>query len=105
MRVSMNMLKQYVDVPLSPEEYARRMIMSGTAVEGVEDVSGGISGVVVGRVLACDPVEGSDHLHVCQVDVGGEQPLHIVCGAPNVTVGILAPVALDGARLSPKASA
>ena len=99
MRVSMNMLKQYVDVPLSPEEYARRMIMSGTAVEGVEDVSGGISGVVVGRVLACDPVEGSDHLHVCQVDVGGEQPLHIVCGAPNVTVGILAPVALDGARL------
>ena len=54
--------------------------------------------MVVGRVLTCETVEGT-HLHQCTVDVGQAEPLHIVCGAPNVAVGILAPVALDGAKL------
>ncbi|MCI6376586.1 MAG: phenylalanine--tRNA ligase subunit beta [Clostridiales bacterium] len=98
MKLAMNMLRQYVDIPVTPEEYTDRMIMTGTAVEGVEDISGGMDKVVVGRVLTCEDVEGT-HLHQCTVDVGGGEPLHIVCGAPNVAAGELVPVALDGARL------
>ncbi|MBE5775827.1 MAG: phenylalanine--tRNA ligase subunit beta, partial [Clostridiales bacterium] len=98
MKLAMNMIRQYADIPVTPEEYSERMIMTGTAVEGVEDIAGGIEKVVVGRVLTCEDVEGT-HLHQCTVDVGGEEPLHIVCGAPNVKAGVLVPVALDGAKL------
>lgn len=98
MKLGMNMIRDYADIPVTPKEYEERMIMTGTAVEGVEDVSGGVENVVVGRVLTCEDVEGT-HLHQCTVDVGGGEPLHIVCGAPNVGVNKLVPVALDGARL------
>ena len=98
MKLGMDMIRQYVDIPVTPAEYSERMIMTGTAVEGVEDVSGGMDKVVVGRVLTCEDVEGT-HLHQCTVDVGGGEPLHIVCGAPNVAAGVLAPVALDGSHL------
>jgi len=97
-KLAMNMIREYADIPVTPKEYESRMIMSGTAVEGVDDVSGGMEKVVVGRVLTCEDVEGT-HLHQCTVDVGGEEPLHIVCGAPNVKVGVLVPVALDGSKL------
>lgn len=99
MKLSLKMLREYVDIPVTPEEYAERMIMAGTAVEGLEDLGAELEKVVVGKVLTCENVEGSDHLHLCTVDVGGGGPLQIVCGAPNVTVGVLVPVALDGARL------
>ncbi|MCE5343527.1 MAG: phenylalanine--tRNA ligase subunit beta, partial [Eubacteriales bacterium] len=98
MKLSMTMLRDYVDIPVTPKAYEERMVMTGTAVEGVEDLRAEIDGVVVGRVLTCETVEGT-HLHQCTVDVGGETPLSIVCGAPNVAVGILAPVALDGSTL------
>lgn len=98
MKLAMNMIRQYAEIPVTPQEYAERMIMTGTAVEGVEDIAQGMDKVVVGRVLTCEDVEGT-HLHQCTVDVGGEEPLHIVCGAPNVAAGVLAPVALDGAHL------
>lgn len=98
MKIAMNMLREYVDIPVAPKEYEERMIMTGTAVEGLEDISGGMENVVVGRVLTCEDVEGT-HLHQCTVDVGSGEPLHIVCGAPNVGAGKLVPVALDGARL------
>ena len=98
MKLAMNMIREYAQINLSPEEYAERMIMTGTAVEGVEDIAGGMEKVVVGRVLTCEDVEGT-HLHQTTVDVGGEEPLHIVCGAPNCQAGILVPVALDGAKL------
>ncbi|MEG2718911.1 MAG: phenylalanine--tRNA ligase subunit beta [Clostridia bacterium] len=99
MKVAMNMLREYTDIPVDIKEYQERMIMTGTAVEGVEDIADGMDKVVVGRVLTCESVEGSDHLHLCTVDVGGEAPLQIVCGAPNVGVGKLVPVAMDGAHL------
>ncbi|HPS80912.1 MAG TPA: phenylalanine--tRNA ligase subunit beta [Candidatus Limiplasma sp.] len=98
MKLPMNMLREYVDIPVTPKEYEDRMIMTGTAVENVEDLGGEIDKVVVGRVLTCEDVEGT-HLHQCTVDVGAAEPLHIVCGAPNVRAGVLVPVALDGARL------
>ena len=70
MKLAMNMIRQYADIPVTPEEYTQRMIMTGTAVEGTEDISGGMEKVVVGRVLTCTDVEGT-HLHECTVDVGG----------------------------------
>lgn len=98
MKLSVDMLKQYVDIPVEMDEYESRMIMAGTAVEGVENLSKELSGVVVGRVVTCEEVEGT-HLHKCTVDVRGEAPLQIVCGAPNVKVGVLVPVATEGAKL------
>jgi len=92
------MIREYTDVPVTAKEYEKRMIMAGTAVESVEDIGAQLDRVVVGRVLTCEAVEGT-HLHLCTVDVGEGAPLSIVCGAPNVAAGILAPVALDGATL------
>ena len=99
MKIPMKWLREYVDIPMSAQEYASRMIMTGTAVEGVDKSGEQFDGVVVGRVLTCEDHPNSDHLHVCTVDVGGEAPLQIVCGAPNVSAGQLVPVALEGARL------
>ena len=99
MKIPMKWLREYVDVNMTPQEYASRMIMTGTAVEGVDKTGEQFDGVVVGRVLTCEDHPNSDHLHVCTVDVGGEAPLQIVCGAPNVAAGQLVPVALEGARL------
>jgi phenylalanyl-tRNA synthetase beta chain len=99
MRVSMNWIKKYVDIPISIDEYRSRMIMAGTGIEDATDLSIQIKGVVVGRVLTCIPHENSDHLHVCLVDIGQKEPLQIVCGAPNVCDGILVPVAKLGAQL------
>ncbi len=98
MKVSMNWLKQYTDIPVSDAEYESRMVMSGTGVEGMEDLGASLENVVVGRVLTCEKHPNSDHLHVCTVDVGDET-LNIVCGAPNVAAGQLVPVAKIGARL------
>ena len=99
MKASINWLKQYTKLPEESAEVERRLIMTGTAVESIERLDGGMEKVVVGRVLSCREHENSDHLHVCIVDVGGEAPLQIVCGAPNVREGILVPTALVGARL------
>ena len=99
MKLPMQWIKEYAPIPMDAKAYQNRMIWTGTAVEGVEDLGEEIEKVVVGRVLTVDKVEGSDHLHVCRVDAGQGAELQIVCGAPNVAPGILVPVALEGARL------
>jgi len=99
MKVPMKWLKEYVDVKPAAEEYASQMIMTGTAVEGVDVTGAQFDGVVVGHVLTCEPHPNSDHLHICMVDVGQEEPLQIVCGAPNVAAGQYVPAALVGAHL------
>ena len=99
MKISMNWIRQYADIPVTPAEYESQMIMHGTGVEGIEYLGEECQNVVVGRVLTCRDHENSDHLHVCTVDVGQGEPLQIVCGAPNVKEGILVPVALIGAKL------
>jgi phenylalanyl-tRNA synthetase beta chain len=98
MKVPMNWLREYVDVKPDVREYARRMVMTGTGVEGITNTAE-FEGVVVGRVLTCEDHPNSDHLHVCTVDVGRDAPLQIVCGAPNVRAGLLVPVAVEGAKL------
>ena len=98
MKIPMRWLNEYTKIDMKPEEYARRMIMTGTAVEGWENTAK-FTNVVVGRVNTCEMHPDSDHLHVCAVDVGGENDLQIVCGAPNVKAGILVCCALEGASL------
>ena len=99
MLVPLSWLKKYVKIDLSVEEFVRRMIMSGTAVEGYEDCGAEISNVVVGKLVEIAKHPNSDHLNICQVDVGGETPIQIVTGADNMSVGDLVPVALHDSHL------
>ena len=95
----MKWIRKYVPEAPDAAQLQDQMIMIGDAVESVENLGAEVEGVVVGRVLTCEPHPNSDHLHVCTVDVGGPEILHIVCGAPNVAAGQLVPVAVAGARL------
>lgn len=105
MHISYNWLKQYIDFDWSPEELAEKLTGTGLEVEGLEkweSVEGGLEGVVIGEVLTCEKHANADKLKVTTVDVGGEEPLHIVCGAPNVAVGQRVPVATVGCTLFPE---
>lgn len=75
------------------------MTMSGSKVEGYEKEGAEITGVVVGKILSVVPHENSDHLVVCSVDIGEENPIQIVTGASNVNAGDLVPAALNGSTL------
>ena len=98
MKIPMRWLKEYTEIDMPAAEYARRMIMTGTAVEGWENTAR-FTNVVVGRVKTCQMHPDSDHLHVCTVDVGAGEDLQVVCGAPNVAAGQLVCCALEGAVL------
>ncbi|MBQ7826461.1 MAG: phenylalanine--tRNA ligase subunit beta [Clostridia bacterium] len=99
MKVPMQWMKQYTDIPVSPLEFQDAMIMHGTGVEGLEDQNEALQNVVVGKLVSVRPHENSDHMVVCTVDVGESEPLQIVCGAPNAKEGILVPIAKVGAQL------
>ena len=99
MKVPMQWMKQYTDIPVSPQAFQEAMIMHGTAVEGLEDQNEALQNVVIGRLVSVRPHENSDHMVVCTVDVGEEEMLQIVCGAPNAKEGILVPIAKVGAQL------
>lgn len=91
MNISYKWLKEYVDYgDMTPEQLDELLTFSGLEVEGIEKVEtikGGLEHVVIAQVLTCEPHPDSDHLHLTTVDVGGERPLNIVCGAPNVAAG------------------
>lgn len=99
MKVPMQWMKQYTEIPLSAEAFQDAMIMHGTGVEGIEDQNEAVQNVVVGRILSVRKHENSDHMVICSVDVGESEPLQIVTGAPNVHEGDLVPVAKVGAVL------
>ncbi|MDF2911455.1 MAG: phenylalanyl-tRNA synthetase, beta subunit [Sporolactobacillus laevolacticus] len=100
MLVSYKWLQDYVDLQgISPEELAERITNAGIEVEHISYPGKGLKGIVIGKVLTCEPHPDSDHLHVCQVDLGSET-VQIVCGAPNVAVGQKVPVATNGARIA-----
>ena len=99
MKVPMQWMKEYTDIPVSAQAFQDAMIMHGTGVEGLEDQNEELQNVVVGKLVSVRPHENSDHMHVCTVDVGEAEPLQIVCGAPNAREGILVPVAKVGAQL------
>ena len=90
MKLSYNWLKDYLKCDLTPVQVAEAMTSIGIEVDGVEEqeaVEGGLSGVVVAKVLTCGAHPDSDHLHVTTVDDGTGEPLQVVCGAPNVAAG------------------
>lgn len=99
MLVSYNWLKDYVDFDMDPEELAHKLTMAGLEVDSINTLDHSLEGVVVGYVEKREPHPNSDHLSVCQVDVGRGEPLTIVCGAPNVAAGQKVPVALEGTEL------
>ena len=90
MNISYKWLKEYVDFDLTPEEVCAALTSTGLEVDALEEVQtikGGLKGLYIGQVLTCEPHPDSDHMHVCSVDLGREEPSQIVCGAPNVAAG------------------
>lgn len=102
MNISYNWLKEYLDFDLQPDEVAAALTSIGLETGGVEEVQtikGGLEGLVIGEVLTCEEHPNSDHLHITTVNVGGAEPLQIVCGAPNVGAGQKVIVAVNGTKL------
>ena len=108
MKISLNWLREYIDFSgdeqsnkiASPEELADQLMMLGIEVDEISYLGQGLESVVVGRIDEVASHPQADKLVVCQVDVGQEQNLQIVCGAPNACEGLTVPVALVGAVLS-----
>lgn len=100
MQVSYNWLRELVDVALDPHQLAAKLTSIGTAVESVEPVAGNLDNIVVGKVVTCEPHPSKNTLKVCRVELGRDIQMTVVCGAPNVKVGIKAPLALPGAVLA-----
>lgn len=104
MEVSYKWLQEFIELPESPEEVGKLLTATGLEVEGIEKIDavpGGLEGVVIGQVLTCAKHPDADKLSLTTVDVGTDQPLPIVCGAPNVAAGQKVVVALVGATLHP----
>jgi phenylalanyl-tRNA synthetase beta chain len=99
MRISERWLREWVDPAVSSAELAEQLTMAGLEVDGLGSAAPYFDQVVVGRIMVLEPHPGADRLRVAQVDVGQSGSVQIVCGAPNVTVGICAPTALVGAVL------
>lgn len=103
MNISYNWLKDYLQFDLSPQETAAALTSIGLetgSVEEIQTVKGGLEGLVIGEVLTCTHHPNSDHLHLTTVNIGnGEEPLKIVCGAPNVAAGQKVVVATVGTKI------
>ena len=97
MKLPLSWLSDYTDMTgITPKEYDAKLTMSGSKVEEVYYLGAEIENVVTGKILSVVDHPDSDHLKICQLDVGEEEPVQIVTGAPNVTpasVGEICPVA------------
>lgn len=99
MRISLNWLRELVDITLTPEELAKTLTLAGFEVEDIQDLRPYALGVIIGKVVDCQRHPNADKLSVCQVDIGGDSLLNIVCGAPNVRADIFVAVATVGTYL------
>ncbi len=102
MKISYNWLKQYLEIQETPEVLGKILVNLGLEVEGLErwqSVKGGLEGFVVGHVLECGKHPNADKLSITKVDIGAGDPLHIVCGAPNVAAGQKVIVATLGTKI------
>ena len=99
MKISYNWIKDYLKIDLEPSRVAEILTGIGLEIEGMDEwvsVKGGLEGVVIGEVLTCKKHPDADKLSVTTVDIGADQPVQIVCGAPNVAAGQKVPVATIG---------
>ena len=99
MKISLNHLKTYVDINVSVEELCDKMTMAGFEIESVEHEGDNLKNVVVARIADIKPHEDSDHLQICQMDIGKDELVQIVTGAQNIKVGDLVPAALNDSYL------
>src|SRR5690606_31266944 len=99
MKFSENWLRQHVTTDASRESLIATLTAIGLEVEEVTALGAGLEGIVVARIVRCEPHPEADRLQVCEVDAGGEAPLQIVCGAPNARAGLAAPLATIGATV------
>jgi phenylalanyl-tRNA synthetase beta chain len=99
MKLPLSWLSEFVKLEADVDELCRRLTMAGLEVENVERVAPGFSDVFVARVLKVERHPNADRLNLCEVDVGAVGRFSVVCGAPNVTAGMIAPFARLGARL------
>ena len=99
MKISEQWLRQWVNPNNSSEQLAEQLTMAGLEIDDRFAVARAFSGVVVGEVISVEQHPDADKLRVTQVNIGTAEPLQIVCGAPNVTIGMKAPVATVGAVL------
>ncbi len=98
MKVTLNWLREFVDISLPPEEVANRLTMAGTEAKGVQVIGGKWDNIVVGQIKAVNPHPNADRLRLPTVDIGSEQPT-VVCGAPNLNIGDKVAFARVGAKL------
>ena len=99
MKISYNWLKQFIQIDWDAEKTGALLTDLGLEVEGIEkieSVKGSLEGIVVGEVLTCGKHPGADRLSLTTVNIGQEEPVQIVCGAPNVAAGQKVPVATVG---------
>ncbi len=99
MKISLKALKYYVDINVPVEELCDLMVMAGFEVESIEKQGDNLVNVVVARIAELTPHENSDHLQICQMDIGKGELVQIVTGAQNIKVGDLVPAALDDSYL------
>ncbi len=98
MQVSLRWLRDYIDIELSPEELADRLTMAGLEVDSIDEVNPGFSGVVVAQILSIKPHPNSEKLSLCKVTTG-EETFPVVCGAKNIHVDDIVPLAKVGATI------
>ena len=99
MKISLNWLREWVDLPDDAHDIAHRLTMAGIECEAVPLLAEPLDGVVVGRIVEAVQHPDADRLRVCQVDAGDGGSHQIVCGASNARAGLMAPLALPGAVL------
>jgi phenylalanyl-tRNA synthetase beta chain len=105
MKIALNWLKNYINITQSPEELSETLTNTGLEVEGMEEIEtvpGGLKGLVIGEVKTCEKHPNADKLSITTVDIGEEEPIQIVCGAPNVAAGQKVVVATVNSTLYPK---
>lgn len=104
MNTALSWIKAYVpDLDVTAQEYTDAMTLTGTKVEGYTCLDKNLEKIVVGEVLSVERHPDANKLVVCQVNVGAEEPIQIVTGAPNITeesIGVKVPVVLDGGRVA-----
>lgn len=101
MKVAMSWFNEFTDISdIDPKTYADALTMSGTMVEGVEQLGAELQNVVTGKIIDIKKHENADALQVCMLNTGNGEPLQIVTGATNVKVGQIVPVALHGSKLA-----
>ena len=102
MKAPVEWLKDFTDINIPIHEFSEMMTVSGSKVEEIITSGEDIQSVYTGKILSFVPHQDSDHLVICQVDMGSPDlggVLQIVCGAPNVSAGMICPIAIAGARL------